>query len=317
MPCIKQQRGAAVIIALLTVALVAGIAVAAVAQLGATLEGISDRFERSQAQQQALTAVDWARAVLVDDARRSSVDHLGEPWAARLPAIKMDEGEIHGEIEDMSGRFNLNNLLRDGKLDQTQKQCFLRLLSSLGISQQEADNLVAALVDWIDDDDEDIRGGSESERYRQRATQAGEGIYAVPPNMAISSLSELSQVEGFNPEIVAKLRPYVAVLPRGTLVNVNTVPAEVLYAMVPALTTENARNLVVQREQNWFKDLADFSTRASRLTPGQVDTGALAVLSVYFLVRTSAHFGKSSSSLNALVERYHDKTTILWKQSND
>lgn len=317
MPCIERQRGAAVIVALLTVALVAAIAVAAVAQLGATLEGISDRFDRSQAQQQSLAAVDWARAVLVDDARRSSVDHLREVWATRLPTIRMDEGEIHGEIEEMSGRFNLNNLLRDGKPDQTQKQCFLRLLSSLGIAQQEADNLVVALMDWIDEDDEDMRGGSEREHYRQRAAQAGDGVYAVPSNMAISSLSELSQVEGFTSELVAKLRPYVAALPRGTLVNVNTAPAEVLFAMLPALSMENTRNLVVQREQTWFKDLADFSARASRLTQNRVDTGSLAVISVYFLVRTSVRFGKASSNLNALVERYHDKTTILWKQSND
>jgi len=48
--------------------------------------------------------LDWARAVLSDDRRSNSVDHLGEPWALRLPPMPVDKGELSGYIEDQHGQ---------------------------------------------------------------------------------------------------------------------------------------------------------------------------------------------------------------------
>ena len=72
--------------------------------------------EHAQAQALVQAGIDWARAVLGDDRRLSSVDHLGEPWAMRLPPVPVDGGELAGHIEDQQGAFNLNNLVKNGAI---------------------------------------------------------------------------------------------------------------------------------------------------------------------------------------------------------
>ncbi len=55
----------------------------------------------------------WAADILRKDAQDSQTDHLGEIWAKPLPALPIDEGvgTVEGRLEDMQGRFNLNNLV--------------------------------------------------------------------------------------------------------------------------------------------------------------------------------------------------------------
>ncbi len=57
-----------------------------------------------------MAGVQWARQILDDDARRSEIDHLGEPWAVALPPIPLENGEIRGAIVDAQGRLNINAL---------------------------------------------------------------------------------------------------------------------------------------------------------------------------------------------------------------
>ena len=114
------QRGAAVILVLLTVALVAGLAAASVGDLGVAMDQVTGRHDQAQARQLARGAVDWARNVLAEDARSSSVDHLGEAWATKVPPTPVEEGEVSGELQELSGRLNLNNLVRaDGSSGAT------------------------------------------------------------------------------------------------------------------------------------------------------------------------------------------------------
>ena len=89
-----RQHGAAVILALLTVALVAGLAAASVGDLGVAMDQVTGRHDQAQARQLARGAVDWARNVLAEDARGSTVDHLGEAWAVQVPPTPVEEGDI-------------------------------------------------------------------------------------------------------------------------------------------------------------------------------------------------------------------------------
>ena len=79
--------------------------VVALAALAATAMMVSQSTWSRQAeltaghvQAQALlqAGVDWSRAVLGNDRRYSSVDHLGEPWALRLPPMPVENGELSG-----------------------------------------------------------------------------------------------------------------------------------------------------------------------------------------------------------------------------
>lgn len=308
--CPPAQRGAAVVVALLTVALVAGIAAAAIGDFGFALEGAVSQHDRAQAAQLARGATEWARNVLAEDARSSNVDHLGEAWAMRVPPTPVDDGEVAGEIVDLSGRFNLNNLLRDGQPSPADLARFRRLLVGLGLSEGEALARAAALLDWIDADDvssaadsaENAWYGSQSPPYRAA-------------NAALIEVGELARIRGFTPELVALLRPLVAALPAGSTVNVNTAPPAVLAALLPGLDQAAARQLVQQRERAWFKDLADFSARLPRLdeTP---DLAAFATTSRYFLVTGRARYGVATLRREVLFDRSQRWADIVWQRQS-
>ena len=136
--CRCAERGAAVVTALLTVALVAGLASALVADYGAGLESLAGRRDQAQARWLARGAVDWGRNVLADDRRRTRVDHLGETWAIRVPPMAVEEGEVGGELQDLSGLFNVNNLAPAGEASEANAEAFVRLASATGISAVEA-----------------------------------------------------------------------------------------------------------------------------------------------------------------------------------
>jgi hypothetical protein len=197
-----RQRGAAVILALLTVALVAGLAAAAVGDLGVAMDQVTGRHDQAQARQLARGAVDWARNVLAEDARGSTVDHLGEAWAVQVPPTPVEEGELAGEIRELSGRLNLNNLVQLDGPDALEIEQFQRLLASVGVGDAEAISLTAALLDWLDADDEPrLPGGAESSWYGAQ----------TPPrraaNSPLAAVAELTQIRGFSPALVARLSP--------------------------------------------------------------------------------------------------------------
>lgn len=307
-PGARPQRGAAVILALLTVTLVAGLAAAAVGDLGVAMDQIIGRHDQAQARQLARGTVDWARNVLAEDARTTQVDHLGEAWAVKVPPTPVEEGEVSGELQDLSGRINLNNLVQ---ADVLEVQQFQRLLGLVGVSDAEALTLTDALRDWLDADDEPrLPGGAESSWYSAQTPARR------PANGALVAVSELTQVRGFSLDLVARLSPFVATLPGGTSntrINVNTAPAEVLAAAVEGLSLDAARVLIVQRNRAWFKDVADFSARlpASVQNP---DTNALATTSTYFLATGRALFGVSMVRMEVLLERSQNWPTIVWQK---
>jgi len=305
-----RQRGAAVILALLTVALVAGLAAAAVGDLGVAMDQVTGRHDQAQARQLARGAVDWARNVLAEDARGSTVDHLGEAWAVQVPPTPVEEGELAGEIRELSGRLNLNNLVQTDGPDAIEIEQFQRLLASVGVGDAEAISLTAALLDWLDADEEPrLPGGAESSWYSAQ----------TPPlraaNSPLAAVAELSQIRGFSPALVARLTPFVAALPAGSRINVNTAPAEVLVAAAPGLGLDTARVLVAERGRAWFKDVADFEARLKSRSPdANPDVSRLATTSRHFLVTGRARFGVAMVRMEVLLDRSQNWPTIVWQK---
>ncbi len=227
---LHRQRGAALITALLIMALVvaAGVAMAARQQLD--IRRTANLLQRDQAYVFAEGAEVMASAVLTkDDAK---VDHWDEDWATPQPAIPFEGGVLAGGIEDLQGRFNLNNLVIDGKRSNFDYERFKRLLQILkekSESREVWDNaepadLANAAVDWIDSDSEPSPGGSEDTDYLQ-----GERPYRTA-NTLLTSTSELLLVRGFTAPIYNQIAPYVTALPERTKMNVNTAKEEVLRA---------------------------------------------------------------------------------------
>jgi len=288
----KRQRGVAVVLAMGVVALAAIAAAAMLASQSTWSRHAELSSEHVQAQALVQAGVDWARAVLSDDRRVSGVDHLGEPWALRLPPVPVDNGELAGQIDDQQGAFNLNNLVRNGVVSPAHLVQFRRLLQILGLP----DALAANLVDWLDADNEpQPQGGAEDAYY-----QAQQPPY-LAANRTLTDVAELALVRGFDQAVRARLRPFVSALPSFTAVNVNTASPEVLAAVIDGLDLDAARALAVQRSRAYFRNRANF---LAQLPPGAVAGGNdVTTASQYFLASVRVTIGGAQARGTALLAR--------------
>lgn len=288
-----RQRGLAVITAMLVVALAASMAAFAAWQQHLWTRQVENLGDQAQGRAVALAALQWARALLAQDARDSGVDHAGEGWAQALVPLPADGGELTGGISDQQGLFNLNSLVRGGQASLADAAVFRRLLEHL----QLPPDLANAVVDWIDADSE-VRypGGAEDGVYL-----AGDPSYRAA-NRALITVDGLYRVQGFDTASIERLRPFVTALPLPTPINVNTAPPEVLAAAVNGLTLEAAKTLADARRGRYFRSLEDFRQRLPQ-TAEPPDVNLLAVGSRYFLVSGQARFGRARVGYEALLSR--------------
>ncbi len=290
----QTQHGVALVLLLLIVAMATTIAAFMVQQQAFWQREMENGRDRAQARRIAEAGIDWARAVLADDASvNPGVDNAREMWAMQLPAIPVEGGEVQGTIVDQQGLFNLNNLVANGVLSAPDLARFQRLLATLGLPQE----LGNTLVDWMDANGETMPNGAEDEYYMSL-----DKPYRCA-NLPLSDIGELVWVRGFDATTIQRLQPFVSVLPESnTAVNVNFAPPEVLMAILPGLTLQDARQLALQASSTPFMSLADFLQRLPK-TVIQDSTLLLSVSSQYFMVTGYATQGDGASSAHVLLHR--------------
>ena len=129
-----RQRGVALITAIVVVAIATVLAVRIGTRAAMDLRRTAGLVALDQGWHVALGAEAWAIEVLSDDHEDSpEIDHLGEAWAQPLPPLPVDGGEVRGALEDMQGRFNLNNLVNaEREPDVANVERFQRLLVLVG-----------------------------------------------------------------------------------------------------------------------------------------------------------------------------------------
>ena len=189
----KRQGGVALITALLVVALATAAAVAMATRQNVDIRRTGNLLNGEQAYAYALAAESWAYVILRRDQEDNEYDSLGEDWASALPPIAVEGGFVNGRIEELQGRFNVNNLIVDAgepsepevAVDAEQLAYFRRLLDVLGLEPA----LAPALLDWIDADiNSTFPDGAEDDAY----------LLAEPPyraaNRILVNISELRLV---------------------------------------------------------------------------------------------------------------------------
>jgi general secretion pathway protein K len=215
-----RQRGVALITAVLMVALATMLAVDVGFRGFLDQRRSSTLFALDQGYEIALGAEAWAADFLRKDMQDSKTDHLGETWARPLPPLPIDGGTVEGRLEDLQGRFNLNNLVHaDGTPNPEAVKQLERILAMLEIESSWA----TAMADWIDlDTQPGFPDGAEDTVY------TGQTPPHLAANMPVTRVSELMVLPGFGAERFARLKPYVSALPVGTPLNVCTAPGIVL-----------------------------------------------------------------------------------------
>ena len=116
------QGGAALLMALLTVALVATLASAALWRQWRNVEVEAHDRSRMQAGWVLSGALDWARLILREDARAGGPDHLGEPWSVPLQesrlstflAIDPGQGKVYFSDFEVANQGKIWRMNLDG-----------------------------------------------------------------------------------------------------------------------------------------------------------------------------------------------------------
>lgn len=222
----RGQRGVALLVAILLVALGTIIAATMAYNNAMTARRAGATFEFDQALLVAEGAEAYAAYGLQQVAKQNSqYTYPGQAWSQPVGPVEVTPGVmLQGSLEDLQGRFNINNLVQtDGETPNTVAiQAFQRLLTSLGMDPKWADYI----VDWIDKDTTPMfPDGAEDSVYMEMNPP-----YRTP-NLPITSTSELLALPGFTRADFDRLSPFIVALPIGVQINTCSASKYVLDAL--------------------------------------------------------------------------------------
>jgi general secretion pathway protein K len=301
----KRQRGAALLLAMIIVTLVATLATSMVWQQWRAVQ--VETAERSRAQSAWILsgALDWAGLILKEDARPSAgqVDHLGEPWAVPLAEARLstflaadkdnntDDGPdafLSGSITDAQSRFNLRNLI-DPKFEVSNDDlnALRRLCENVNVSVSVADTLAIGM--------------------KAAYAPPGSATAVANPPLQPKRISQLTWL-GIDAQALARLEPYVVLLPTETPMNINTASREVIAAVIPNVNIGDAERLIQYRQRTPFKKTQDVLTYLS-LPADKMPK--IDVATRYFEVRGRLRLNDRVLEQRSLVERNQRTITVL------
>ncbi|HEY5647925.1 MAG TPA: type II secretion system minor pseudopilin GspK [Nitrospiria bacterium] len=256
----------------------------------------------------AKAGISAGRALLQYDKQQPRLyDGLDELWAQPIPPYPVGEGTVSFRIQDESGKLNINLLgSPDPGVPGKWMPIWDRLVDKLDIQDK---NIVAALMDWIDQDSNQTFNGAEDSFY------LGLDPPYSPRNGPMASIGEIRLVKGVTFEVFEKLTkgcgggPCFTVAPTDG-VNLNTVSFEVCLALHDQLTDSACNALISQRESQPLDSLG------SNLYPVEwTPTGSFAIAhdlrkdkistvkSNHFLILATSEMGETRKTIKALVHR--------------
>jgi general secretion pathway protein K len=349
---VKKQNGVALITAIFVVALASIAAVAMFEGANISLHR-SANLVQSEAELWYLTGIEsWVTGVLAEDAKinNQSVGFNGL-WAKPVDYLPIDGGAIRGHIEDLQGRFNLNNLLvgpfnnstgaaATGPLVYIQQ--LDRLLDNLpNFDGSKYHGLGYAIRDWVDADEQTSGpDGAEDQTY----------LSQDPPyraaNQPMTSISELMLVKGMTKELYAALSPYVAALPvstspvsaasaasvaaaaanTGTVtpINVNTAPQPVLMSLASGIeNVEAVQKFIAARKIQPISNVSaisgggEFAFLPSSSAAGASAPVSMGINSNYFELQAEVVIGSGRLRLYSVIYRPGSGTPVVLAHSTN
>ena len=324
---LKNNRGMALLMTILIISLILIITLRFNSSMRSSLTNAANLQDAIALDNMAKSVFNSARAVLSVDAEESGHDTLHEDWAnlaaaAQFFAVFFNRGQGGMNITDHSGRLQVNSLLQKKEdawiINEEQKKIWINLLSAeeFELGEDEALNVVDAIVDWIDEDDEPLGfGGAESSYY-----QGLDSPYA-PRNGPMEFIEELLLISGISNELYFGTGdiPGLAnlVTPHGTdgKININTADAFVLGALSDQIDQDMVDGMLTYRDDE-ENDLGDPGWYKSFI-PGDIiiPPTLLTVSSSFFEILTEVALGNNRKKVRGMVVRGPGSSTdlVYWK----
>ena len=305
-----RQRGAALLLAMLILTLVATLASGMVWQQWRAIQVEGAERARAQSAWILSGALDWARLILREDARTGGADHLGEPWAVPLAEARLSsflaadrdnnsaaeaddiEAFLSGSIADAQSHWNLRRLiLADGKVAAAELRVLQRLCEQAGLPGDTAERIAQAL---------------------RKAWTPGTALEEA--TIAPQRMSELAWL-GIDADSLRRLAPWVALLPGvDTRVNVNTAPAEVIAAAVDGMSLGSAQRLVQERQRTPLRELGVAPGRTFFPADPLTNLDGVGVNSRFFVVQGRLRLGDRVLEERSLIERRQLDIVVLARE---
>ena len=211
--------------------------------------------------------------------------------------IKEDGGELRVVVSDEQGKISLNSIVDSkGALVEDKYDLFARLLDILELPPELSD----ILLDWIDKD---------------RSLHGGRNAEGKLKNAPLDSVDELLLLDGFSPDTVKALKPFVTVYTDG-LININSAPVEVIMALDKEVTSGMAEAVVSMRESVPFKAVSEIREIRGFST---LDVGLqkkITVSSVKYGILSRADFDGSIREVEAVIDITNFKAggALYWRE---
>jgi general secretion pathway protein K len=256
------------------------------------------------------------QALLNEDT--NSYDSLNEEWAEAdfLSAASgsfFNKGYFRLNIEDESGKIPVNKLISGNNYNSDIENLLLRFLAlpEFDLTDQEVEDIVDSIKDWIDEDDEVTGFGAEAIYY-----ESLEVPYECK-NAPLDCVEELLMVKGISEKLfygtddLPGIGGYCSVYGEGKI-NINTASKLVLRALSDEITEEMADSMDAYRrdEDNnlsrstWYKDV-------SGMDAVTIDGGIITTTSDFFTITSTGYLGEMRKRLTGVVKR--DKNSSLSK----
>lgn len=340
----QKSQGVALITAMLVMSLAALTAASLASRQFLDFRRIENMIYYEQAYMHALSAELVSREVLYLATPASKYDSQVDMAGVSGPImghlmrnIDSDQVDIAWRGINLEGRFNLNNLVGDdGKPVEREKDRLRRIMNAVFAAHEQApstDELINAIVDWIDPDTETtFAGGAEEDTYMLQGYR--------PANRMMASATELLLVQGFRErpillyggevddalsgekKTVEGLFKYVTALPDNkATININFASDVVKKSLSHHITDEIVAKLQSPEKENnprpGFESVQGFTELVFREVPEPADATekakfkaeldeslkGLDVQSSYFMMVTDVKVGNVSVTLNSMLYR--------------
>jgi len=317
----SNRRGVALIIVLMMVSIIVALTIQLNRNTRSEVYGAANISDGIRFRYIAQSGFYVGEALLLAD--RSSFDSLTELWAnTEMLALQsesfFDNGSFKLAIQDEGGKIAVNTLITGAAYTPLIRDLLLRLLTgpAFRLEQRKAEELMDAIKDWIDADDEVTGGGAEGAYY------AGLAKPYAAKNAPIDCIEELLMIKGVSRELFYGTRESPGLVQCLTVfgdgkININTAPRPVLMALALEMSDGEADWLDKYRrdmrnnlaEVGWYQKLP----RASGLS---IPAGLIKVKSDIFQITAVGLQGRMTERITGIVKREADRRKVRllsWK----
>jgi general secretion pathway protein K len=241
---------------------------------------------------------------------KNEYETLRDDWAnAQLISSRsktlFPNGSFLVRIEDEKGKIPLNKLVSGSAVNANIKDTLLRLLEQPEFDLQtgKASEIVDAIIDWIDDNEEIAGLGAESSYY------ASLTVPYKAKNAQLDCIEELLMVKGVTAELFGgtKEKPGLAqyVTIYGTeAININTAPKMVLRALSADITSQLADEMDEYRRAKgndlstvaWYQKVSGMENIT--INPGLIEMAK----SNYFRIYSTGIADKMAQSVSGVIQ---------------